>query len=70
MKNGNVLLDSVMNLATRILSSQPEKLELIRKISEACADGNDPDRCEASSNVYMCAIAEAKKLNFNLKDFI
>lgn len=70
MKNGNVLLDNIMTLANRILSAQPEKLEIVRKISEACADGNDSDRCEASSNVYMCAIAEAKKINFNLKDFI
>lgn len=59
-----------MNLATRILSANPEKIEIIRKIAEACSDGNNPDRCEASSNIYMCCIAEAKKIEFNLKDFI
>lgn len=59
-----------MNLATRILSAEPNKIEIIRKIAEACLDGHDPDRCEGSTNTYLCAIAEAKKTGFNLKDFI
>lgn len=59
-----------MKLAGRILSAEPDKLEIVRKIAEACQDGRDPDRCESASNTYMCAIAEAEKLGFNLKDFI
>lgn len=59
-----------MNLATRILSAEPDKVEIVRKIAGTCQDGHDSDRCEASTNTYLCAIDEAKKLGFNLKDFI
>lgn len=59
-----------MNLATRILSAEPDKIEIVRKIAEACSQRSDPDRCEAANNSYNCAIAEAKKIGFNLKDFI
>lgn len=72
LKNGKVLVENIVTLASRILTEEPEKIEIIRKIAEICvnADVNNSERCEASAMAYTCAIDEAKKTDFNLKDFI
>lgn len=57
-------------MANRILSAEPEKIEIIRKMSEVCLDGADSERCEGSTHIYTCYVAEAKKIGFNLKDFV
>lgn len=69
MKDGKVDLDKVIKMAESLFGAG-EKFEITKSIAIECQDGKDPDRCQATTNIYGCSIESSKKHGFDMKDFI